>query len=100
MLYFVKIRVVIDAIEANQLWDKWEEEAEAALGAIAAGTIVSAYKIVGQRRVVAIVDVASHDQLDHILMAALPMAHHLEIEEIVPVREYEKFAADVKRRWQ
>ena len=33
-------------------------------------------------------------------MAALPMAHMLEIEEVLPVREYESFANDLRRRWQ
>lgn len=33
-------------------------------------------------------------------MAGLPMAHYLEIEEVLPVREYERFADDVKRRWK
>ena len=42
----------------------------------------------------------SHDELDQILMSALPMAHYLEFEEILPVRAYEDFANDVKRRWQ
>jgi hypothetical protein len=33
-------------------------------------------------------------------MSALPMAHYLEFKEIVPVREYEGFATDVRQRWQ
>jgi hypothetical protein len=32
-------------------------------------------------------------------MAALPMAHVLEFEEIVPVRPYEAFADDVRSKW-
>ena len=67
---------------------------------MAAGKLVSAYKVCGQRRVVAIVNADSHDELDAVFMAALPMAHHLEIEEILPVREYSRFAEDVERRWQ
>ena len=51
-------------------------------------------------RVVGILDVESHDELDRIIMAALPMAHYLEIEDILPVRGYERFAADVKGRWK
>ncbi|MGI8539766.1 MAG: hypothetical protein ACR2N0_08310 [Rubrobacteraceae bacterium] len=44
-------------------------------------------------------DVESHDELDQILMAGLPMAHNLEISEILPIRKYEDFAEDVRNRW-
>ena len=42
----------------------------------------------------------SHDEMDRVLMPGLPMAHNLEFEEILPVREYDKFAEDIKRRWK
>jgi len=38
--------------------------------------------------------------LDDSGMPGLPMAHSLEIEEIFPVREYERFAQDAKGRWK
>jgi muconolactone D-isomerase len=50
--------------------------------------------------VIGIIDAVSHDELDQIFMAVLPIAHNLEFEEILPIREYESFASDVKRRWQ
>jgi hypothetical protein len=28
------------------------------------------------------------------------MARYLEIKEVLPIREYEAFADDVRRRWQ
>ena len=100
MLVFVKIRVEPRGMSLDDLWEMWEKEADAALKAKAAGKIVALYKVSGQRRVVGIVDVESHDELDRIMMAGLPMAHYLEFEEILPVRAYENFADDVKRRWQ
>jgi muconolactone D-isomerase len=100
MLFFLKIRVEPKDLSLSDLWGLWAKEADAALGAIAAGKIVAAYKVSGQRRVLALLDAESHDELDQILMAALPMAHYLEIEEVLPVRKYEDFAKDVKRRWQ
>lgn len=100
MLFFVKVRVDPKEMSQDDLWDIWEKEAEAALGAIAAGKIKAAYKVSSQRRVVGILDLESHDELDRIFMAALPMARYLEIEEVLPVREYEAFAADVKGRWR
>lgn len=32
-------------------------------------------------------------------MADLPIAHHLEIAKILPVREYTAFAEDLCQRW-
>lgn len=100
MLFFIKVRVEPKDMSIDELWEIWEKEAEAALGAKDAGKVVSLYKVSGQRRVVGIVDVESHDELDRILMSGLPMAHYLEFEEVLPVRAYEDFADDVKRRWK
>ncbi|MCA1729340.1 MAG: muconolactone Delta-isomerase family protein [Actinobacteria bacterium] len=75
-------------------------EAEGALEAMEAGKIVSLYKVSGQRRAICILDVESHDELDQIFMAGLPMAHYVELKEVLPMREYEAFARDVSQRWQ
>ena len=100
MLIFVDVLVDPKGMSQDELWDAWEEEANAALAAKEAGTVVSLYKVCGQRRVLALLDVESLDQLDQIWMAGLPMARYLELKEVVPVREYEAFADDVRQRWQ
>lgn len=100
MLYFLKVRVDQQRFTPEELWEQWEREAEAALSAKARGSIVALYKVVGQRRVLVIVDMETPDELDQALMAALPLAHDEEVEEILPLREYERFAEDVKRRWK
>ena len=100
MLFFVKVRVDHTKISEEELWDLWEKEAESALAAKEAGKIVALYKVVGQRRVVMIVNVESHDELDRLAMGTMPMRHILECEEILPVRNYEDFAKDVKCRWK
>lgn len=100
MLYFFKVRVRHEDMTWDELWDLWEKEAEAARGGMEAGLIKAAYKVVGQRRVVGILDLDSHDEMDRVLMAGLPMAHVLEWEELLPLRNYADFAEDVKRRWQ
>lgn len=100
MQFFIKVRVDPKGMSLDDLWNSWEKEAEAAMGAKAAGKVAALYKVCGQRRVVGILNVESHDELDRIIMAGLPMAHYLEIEEVLPVREYEHFADDVKRRWK
>lgn len=98
MLFFLDFHVDHTGMDADQLWDEWEKEAQAAIAVIDAGKL-QAWKVSGQRRVVAILDVDSHDELDRILMAGLPMAHVLEIE-VVPVRGYKDFAQDVSDRWR
>ena len=74
MLIFVDVRVDPKGMSQEDLWEAWEEEA--------------------------ILDVESHDELDRIWMGALPMAHYLELKEVLPIREYEAFADDVRQRWQ
>ena len=99
MLVFVDFRVNPKEWSLDELWEEWEKEAEAALEAVQAGKIVAIYKVSGQRRVLAVLNVESTDELDQIIMAGLPIAHNLEIAEILPVREYAAFAEDVRQRW-
>jgi len=100
MLYFFKVRVEPKDWSFDEMWDRWEKQAEAAVAAKVSGKMVALYKVAGQRLVIGVIDAESHDELDQIFMAALPIAHNLEFEEILPVREYENFANDVKRRWK
>jgi muconolactone delta-isomerase len=100
VLVFVDVRVDPKGMSQEELWEAWEEEAEAALAAKEAGTVVGLYKVSGQRRVLAVLGVESHDELDRIWMGALPMARYLELKEVLPIREYEAFADHVRRRWQ
>ena len=100
MLFFVNVRIDPKGLSLEELWDVCEKEAQAAIAAKAAGKIVNLWKVAGQRRVLAVVDVELHDEMDRIFMAALPLAHNLEFEQILPIREYERFAADVGARWK
>jgi len=100
MLYMLNVRVEPKDMSFDDMWDLWEKETEAAIGAKAVGKLVDLWKVVGQRRIIAIADVESHEELDQILMAALPMAHNLEFLEVIPLRAYEGFAADVRSRWK
>ena len=100
ILYYFQVRVEPKNWSFDEMWDEWEKEAEAALAAKASGKMVALYKVAGQRLVMGVIDADSHDELDQIFMAILPIAHNLEIEEILPIREYANFASDVKRRWK
>jgi len=103
MLFFIDIRfrpaLAPKDMSLDELWDIWEKEGEAA--AAAKEALVSVVKVVGQRRVLVIIEAESHTQLDTILMAALPMANMLEVVEISPVRDYWEFQEQsIKPRWK
>jgi len=100
MLVFVDIKVDPKGLSLDELWEVWEEETKAALGAMEAGKIAALYKVSGQRRVIGVFDVESTDELDQIIMAGLPMAEYLTFEQVLPVREYASFAEDIRRRWE
>lgn len=101
MLYFLDFRVEYPAaMTQKDLFSIWAREAEAAIGAKEAGAVVDLWKCVGTRRVVAVVDVDGPDTLDQILFD-LPImkehGQHVHVE-VTPLRRYEDFAADVKKR--
>jgi muconolactone delta-isomerase len=101
MLYLLDFRVEYPAaMSQKDLFVIWAEEAEAAIGAKKAGAVVDLWKCVGERRVVAVVDVDGPDTLDRILLD-LPImkqhGQHVQVE-VTALRRYEDFAADVKAR--
>ena len=89
-----------DSHSQADLFGVWAKEADVALGAKQAGVVVDLWKVVGERRVFAVVDVESLDQLDQILFD-LPImklhGQHVQVE-VKALRRYEDFAADVKSR--
>jgi muconolactone delta-isomerase len=101
MLYHLDFSVEYGAAMAQRdLFSTWAREAEAALGAKKAGVVVDLWKCVGERRVVAIVNVDTPDALDQILMD-LPimkeMGQYVHVK-VTALRRYEDFARDVKQR--
>ena len=101
MLYRLDFTVEYDSTMQQQgHLGVWAEEAEAALGAKSAGVVKDLWKVVGERKVLAIVDVETPDALDQILFD-LPimqkMGHHVNVD-VKSLRRYEDFAADVKER--
>ena len=101
MLYLLNFTVEYDGGMGQQgLFEIWAEEAGAALGAKEAGVVKDLWKVVGERKVVAVLDVESPDMLDQILFD-LPimqkMGHHVQVE-VKSLRRYEDFAADVSSR--
>ena len=75
----------------------WKREAAAALGAMEAGAIKHAWKVAGQRVVIGVVEVPSHEDLDRAL-AGLPIIRELGsgvITEALPIYDYTTFASDL-----
>ena len=101
MLYLLDFNVEYPAsMTQKDLFQIWAREADAALGAKEAGAVVDLWKVVGERRVVAIVNIDTPDALDQVLMD-LPImqehGQHVHVD-VKPLRRYEDFAADVKER--
>lgn len=101
MLFLLDFHVEYPAtMSQKDLFSIWAREADVALGAKNAGVVVDLWKCVGTRRIVAVVNVDSPDQLDQILFD-LPImkehGQHVQVD-VTPLRRYEDFAADVKAR--
>ncbi|MBG0744356.1 MAG: muconolactone Delta-isomerase family protein [Cylindrospermopsis raciborskii KL1] len=100
MLYHLDFHVEYPNMTQKELFEVWSEEADAALQAKKAGVVVDLWKCVGTRRVIAIIDVPTPEELDQILLD-LPimrkMGQNVHVE-VTPLRRYEDFAVDVKAR--
>jgi muconolactone delta-isomerase len=103
MLFHLDFHVEYGATMSQQdLFATWSREAEAALGAKQAGVVVDLWKVAGERRVIAIVDVDSHDTLDEIsftLPIMVEMGQHVTIK-VSALRRYEDFAGTVNKLLQ
>jgi muconolactone delta-isomerase len=65
MLFFLDFQVEYpESMTQKNLFAMWAREADAALGAKQAGAVVDLWKCVGDRRVLAVVNIDSHDVLD------------------------------------
>ena len=101
MLFFLDFQVEYpESMNQKNLFAMWAKEADAALGAKQAGAVVDLWKCVGDRRVLAVVNVDSHDALDQILMDLPIMREHGQFVhvDVIPLRRYEDFAADLRSR--
>ena len=103
MLFHVDFHVEYGATMNQQdLFGTWSREAEVALGAKQAGVVVDLWKCVGERRVICIVDVDSHDTLDEILLTLpimVEMGQFVDVK-VTALRRYEDFAGSVNRLLQ
>ena len=93
LIYMQMLWKIEGRLSFDQVWQMEVEEAEAAQGHF---KVIGMYKVAGQKRVLAIVDTDSADELDRIIMAKLPLREYLEFEAIWPLRTFEAFIEDCK----
>lgn len=100
MLFHLDFQVDYGARMSQQdLFATWSREAAVAIDAKKAGVVVDLWKCVGERRVICIVDVDSHDALDEILLTLpimVEMGQFVDVK-VTALRRYEDFAASVDR---
>lgn len=94
MIFYMQMRWNIEGrLSFKEVWDLEIEESEAAKADF---KVLGMYKVAGQRRVIAIVDMPSADDLDRTIMGRLPLREFLEFEAIWPVRPFESFLEDCR----
>ena len=92
MILYMQMRWNIEGrMKLDEVWDLEIEESKAAKDGF---KILSMYKVAGQRRVIAIVEIESAEDLDRVILARLPMREVLEFEAIWPLRTFESFLED------
>ena len=99
MLYHVDFHIEYPAsMSQKDFFSIWAREAEAGLGAKKAGVVIDLWKCVGSRRVMAVANVDSLDTLDKILLPIMKEhGQHVQID-VTPLRRFEDFATDLKKR--
>ena len=94
MIFFLQMRWNIEnRLRFKEVWDLVIDESEAAQTGF---KILGMYKKAGQKRVIAIVDIPSADDLDRTIMGRLPLCEHLEFEAIWALRSFEDFIEDCR----
>jgi len=98
VLFFVRFDITQPANVSNEdLVGIWQREAAAALGAVEAGAVKNLWKVSGQRVVLAVIEVPSHEDLDRAL-AGLPIVREMGPgvkTEALPIYDYATFAGDL-----
>lgn len=100
MLFYVQMRWVHEGrLTLDELWEVEKKEAEKAKETIESGLVKGIYKVAAQKRVIAIVDVESIEELDRTALGRLPMRDYLEFEVVWALRDYLGFAEDVDKKY-
>jgi muconolactone delta-isomerase len=89
-----------DGMSNEEFYGLWEEESEAAVELLGAGTIKWAYKVAGQPEIVSLIDVPDNGGIDGFLQS-LPIyrkgySHLVKDLRWFPLREYADWYAELK----
>lgn len=102
MLFMLKAHLDKPANLSNkEFYTVWRQEAEAAMGAYKMGVIKGIWKVAGKPEVYAVLDVDSHETLEHAVLELpiwkLGYSHLVTSIEFTPLRPYENWAEDLKK---
>ena len=96
MLYYVQMKWNHEGrITLDELWEIEAKETLHAQDTVDSGFCVGIWKVAAQKRVIAIIDADTPDELDRTALGRLPMREDLEFEHVWPLRDYMSFAEDV-----
>jgi muconolactone D-isomerase len=94
MIFFMQMRWNIEGrLKLEEVWDLEIEEAKAAKDGF---KLIGMYKVAGQKRVIAIVEMESAEELDRMILGRLPLREYLEFEAIWPLRSFDSFLDDCR----
>jgi muconolactone delta-isomerase len=94
MIFYMQMRWNIEGrLKLDDVWDLEIEEAKAAKDGF---KLIAMYKVAGQRRVIAIVEIETAEDLDRVILGRLPLREVLEFEAIWPLRSFESFLDDCR----
>jgi len=101
MLFYVQMRWNHEGrITLDELWDIEEQETAHAQETIDSGMCVGIWKVAAQKRIIAIINAESIEELDRTALGRLPMREYLEFEVVWALRDYLGFAEDVKAHYK
>lgn len=101
MLFYVQMRWNHEGrITLDELWDIEEQETAHAQETIDSGMVVGIWKVAAQKRVIAIINAESIEELDRTALGRLPMREYLEFEVVWALRDYLGFAEDVRAHYK
>jgi muconolactone delta-isomerase len=94
MIFFMQMRWNIEGrLKLEEVWDLEIEEGKAAKDGF---KLMGMYKVAGQRRVIAIVEIETVEELDRMILGRLPLREYLEFEAIWPLRSFDGFLDDCR----
>ncbi|MGK5551219.1 muconolactone Delta-isomerase family protein [Actinomadura kijaniata] len=101
MLVYVQMRWNHEGrISLDDLWDIQAQETEQAQKTVESGMVVGIWKVAAQKRIIAVLNVESPEELDRTALGRLPMREYLEFEVVWPLRDYSDFAVDVQKHYK